>query len=114
MDEPDGVMDGLVRHESYGTMDGVTTSISTSAVALENSSRYVVAPSRAQFSSIREKSGLADLRNGYAVVEEMRLELFSTQIVLQMEVTTLVSVSPQLLTLIPFEELLEILLKVVF
>jgi hypothetical protein len=40
-DEPDGLVDGLARHENFGPMGGVTMSISTTAVAIENSSRKV-------------------------------------------------------------------------
>jgi hypothetical protein len=57
---------------------------------------------------------LADLGNSFAVVKEMRLVPFTMQTVLQLAVTTLLPVGPLLLTMIPLEELLERLLKIVF
>jgi hypothetical protein len=57
---------------------------------------------------------LADLGNSYEVVKEMRLVPFTVQTVLQLTVTTLLPVAPLLLTMIPLDELLEGLLKVVF
>ncbi|MFZ1219568.1 MAG: hypothetical protein WAO00_09760 [Chthoniobacterales bacterium] len=57
---------------------------------------------------------LADLGNSYAVVKEMKVAPFSMQAVLQLAVITLLPVAPLLLTMIPLEELLERLLKVVF
>jgi hypothetical protein len=57
---------------------------------------------------------LADLGNSYEVVKEMRLVPFTAQTVLQLTVTTLLPVAPLLLTMIPLDELLEGLLKVVF
>ena len=57
---------------------------------------------------------LADLGNSYAVVQEMRLLPFGLQTVLQLAVTTLLPVGPLLLTMIPLEDLLERLLKMVF
>jgi hypothetical protein len=57
---------------------------------------------------------LADLGNSYEVVRGMRFVPFTTQVVLQLAVTTLVPVVPLTLTLISLEELIERLLKVVF
>ena len=57
---------------------------------------------------------LADLGNSFAVVKEMKLVPFSAQTVLQLAVITLLPVGPLLLTMIPLEELLDRLLKVVF
>ena len=57
---------------------------------------------------------LADLGNSYAVVKEMRLAPFTLQTVLQLTVTTLLPVAPLLLTMVPLDELLEGLLKIVF
>jgi hypothetical protein len=57
---------------------------------------------------------LADLGNSYAVVKEMHLAPFTMRTVLQLAVITLLPVAPLLLTMIPLEELLERLLKVVF
>ena len=57
---------------------------------------------------------LADLGNGIAVVNEMRLVPFTIQTVLQLAVVTLLPVVPLLLTMIPLEDLLVRLLKIVF
>jgi hypothetical protein len=57
---------------------------------------------------------LADLGNSYEVVKGMKLVPFSVQTVLQLGVTTLLPVAPLLLTVIPLEELLERLIKMVF
>ena len=57
---------------------------------------------------------LADMSNSFAVVKEMRLAPFTLQTVLQLAVVTLLPVGPLLLTMIPLEELLERLLKIVF
>jgi hypothetical protein len=55
---------------------------------------------------------LADLGNSYAVVKEMKLTPFTIQTVLRLAVITLIPLAPLLLTMIPLEELLERLLKV--
>jgi hypothetical protein len=57
---------------------------------------------------------LADLGNSFAVVKEMRLVPFTLQTVLQLAVTTLLPVVPLMLTMIPLEELVVRLLKIVF
>jgi len=57
---------------------------------------------------------LADMGNSYAVVKEMRLLPFNTQTVLQLALITLLPVGPLLLTMIPLEELLDRLLKLIF
>jgi hypothetical protein len=57
---------------------------------------------------------LADLGNSYAVVKEMRLVPFTMPTVLQLAITTLLPVGPLLLTMIPLEELLERMLKIIF
>ena len=57
---------------------------------------------------------LADLGNSYAVVNEMRLAPFTMRTVLQLAVITLLPIAPLLLTMIPLDELLERLLKVVY
>jgi hypothetical protein len=57
---------------------------------------------------------LADLGNSYAVVNEMRLAPFTMRTVLQLAAITLLPVSPLLLTMIPLDELLGRLLKVVY
>ncbi|KAB2640028.1 MAG: hypothetical protein DVB26_06275 [Verrucomicrobia bacterium] len=57
---------------------------------------------------------LADLGNSYAVVKEMRLLPFTMPTVLQLAITTLLPVAPLLLTMIPLEELLVRMLKIIF
>jgi hypothetical protein len=57
---------------------------------------------------------LADLGNSYGVVKEMRLVPFTMPTVLQLAITTLLPVAPLLLTMIPLEELLERMLKIIF
>lgn len=57
---------------------------------------------------------LADLGNSYSVVREMRWVPFTVQTILQLAVTTLLPVAPLLLTVIPLEELIERLIKVIF
>jgi hypothetical protein len=57
---------------------------------------------------------LADLGNSYEVVKEMKWVPFTLRTVLQLVATTLLPVGPLLLTIIPLEELLTRLLKVVF
>ena len=57
---------------------------------------------------------LADLGNSFEVVKDMRWVLFTWRTVLQLAVTTLLPVAPLLLTMIPLEELLVRLLKLVF
>jgi hypothetical protein len=57
---------------------------------------------------------LADLGNSYAVVKEMRLAPFTVQAVLQLTVTTLLPVAPLLLTMIPLDEVIDGLFKIVF
>jgi hypothetical protein len=57
---------------------------------------------------------LADLGNSVEVIKGMRFAPFTLQTVLQLAVTTLLPVTPLLLTMISMEELLDRLLKVVF
>jgi hypothetical protein len=57
---------------------------------------------------------LADLGNSFTMVEKMLLVPFTLQTVLQLAVVTLLPVGPLLLTMIPLEELLDRLLKIVF
>jgi hypothetical protein len=57
---------------------------------------------------------LADLGNSYSVVKEMRIAPFTMRTVLQLAVTTLLPVGPLLLTMLPLEDLLDRLLKIVF
>jgi hypothetical protein len=57
---------------------------------------------------------LADLGNSFAVVKEMRSVPFTMRTVVQLAVVTLMPVGPLLLTMIPLEELLLRLLKIVF
>lgn len=57
---------------------------------------------------------LADLGNSFTVVQDMRFAPFTLRAVLQLAVITLLPVAPLLLTIIPLEELLDRLLKLVF
>ena len=57
---------------------------------------------------------LADLGNSFEVVKGMRLAPFALQTVVQLAATTLVPVLPVTLTMMPLEEFLERLLKLVF
>ena len=57
---------------------------------------------------------LADLRNGYLVVEGTRLTPFSMRDVISLAVIMLLPVAPLLLTTFSVEELLDRVLKVVF
>jgi hypothetical protein len=57
---------------------------------------------------------LADLSGVFAVVKEMQVIPFTLRTVVQLAVITLLPVAPLLLTMIPLEELMARLLKVVF
>jgi hypothetical protein len=57
---------------------------------------------------------LADLSNSFDVIKTMRLAPFSKETVLQLAVVTVIPLSPLLLTMISFEELLKRLLSAVF
>ena len=57
---------------------------------------------------------LADLRNSFAVVADMRWAPFTLQNVLQLAVITLLPVAPLLLTMFSVEQLLDRMLKVLF
>ena len=57
---------------------------------------------------------LADLGNSFDVVKEMRWVPFTVPTVLHLAVITLVPVAPLLLTIIPLEELLDKVLRIVF
>jgi hypothetical protein len=56
---------------------------------------------------------LADIGNSFVVVNEMRSVPFTMRTVLQLAATTLLPVAPLLLTMIPLEELLARLIKIV-
>jgi len=57
---------------------------------------------------------LADLSGVFAVVKEMQVVPFSLRTMVQLAVITLLPVAPLLLTMIPLEELMARLLKIVF
>ena len=57
---------------------------------------------------------LADLGNSFDVVKEMRWAPFTLPTVLHLAVVTLLPVLPLTLTMIPLEELLDRLLRIVF
>ena len=72
------------------------------------------APSDEPLIGSADIQSLADLGNSYGVVKEMRLVPFTMPTVLQLAITTLLPVGPLLLTMIPLEELLERMLKIIF
>lgn len=57
---------------------------------------------------------LADLGNSYSIVADMRSVPFAMRTVLALTAITVLPVAPLLLTMIPFEELLDKLLKMIF
>jgi hypothetical protein len=57
---------------------------------------------------------LADLGNSFETLNKMRMVPFTTRTILHLAVITLAPVLPLLLTMIPLEQLLERLLKIVF
>ncbi len=57
---------------------------------------------------------LADLANSYAVVSEMRLVPFTLKDMLRLAIATVLPISPLLLTVMPFEELLTRFVKMIF
>jgi len=57
---------------------------------------------------------LADLGNSYNVVRTMRIAPITKEVVLRFAVATLVPIVPLLLTMMPLEELLKKLVKILF
>jgi hypothetical protein len=57
---------------------------------------------------------LADLGNSYAVISKMRVVPYTIHTVLQLVLATMLAILPLLLTMIPLEELLSRLFKLVF
>lgn len=57
---------------------------------------------------------MADLGNSFDTVERMRWAPFTLQTILQLAIATLLPAGPLLLTMIPLEELVDRLLKIVF
>ena len=57
---------------------------------------------------------LADLGNSYQVITDMRWLPFTTKTILQMSITTLAPLAPLTLTVIPLDQLIDRLLKIVF
>ena len=72
------------------------------------------APAEEALMGSADIQSLADLSNSFEVVKEMRWVPFTTQTVLKLSVTTLAPVVPLLLTMVPLEELVDRLLKIVF
>jgi hypothetical protein len=72
------------------------------------------APADEPFVGSADIQSLADMGNSFVTVTEMRVTPFNIRAVLQLAVITLLPVAPLLLTVIPMEELLERLLKLVF
>jgi len=72
------------------------------------------APADETFVGSGDIQSLADLGNSYAVINEMRVVPFGTKTLLQLAVATVAPMSPLLLTMIPLDQLLERLVKIVF
>jgi hypothetical protein len=72
------------------------------------------APMDEAFIGSSDIQSLADLGNSYEVVREMNLVPFSTKTVMQLAVTTVAPMLPLVLTMVPLDELIQRLLKIVF
>jgi hypothetical protein len=72
------------------------------------------APADEQFMGNSDIQSLADLGNSYEVISETRWIPFDARTVLHLAVTTLVPVLPLTLTMIPLDQLLDRLLKLIF
>jgi hypothetical protein len=72
------------------------------------------APPDEQLLGSADIQSLADLGNSFEVVQGMKLAPFTSRTVLELVVITLLPVLPLTLTMIPLEELLDRLIKVVF
>ena len=72
------------------------------------------APADETFVGSGDIQSLADLGNSYAVINEMRLVPFDTKTLIQLAVATVAPMSPLVLTMIPLDQLLERLVKIVF
>lgn len=57
---------------------------------------------------------LADMGNSYGVIREMTWLPFDTRTILQLSVVTVAPVLPLMLTMVPFDQLLDRLLKIIF
>jgi hypothetical protein len=57
---------------------------------------------------------LADMGGSYDIITEMKVVPFTLRTVLQLGVTTLLPLAPLLLTIIPLDELVDRLIKLVF
>lgn len=72
------------------------------------------APRDEPFVGTGDIQSLADLGNSYEVIREMNLAPFNTKTVLQLAVTTVAPMLPLVLTMVPLDELVQRLLKIVF
>jgi len=72
------------------------------------------APMDEAFIGSSDIQSLADLGNSYEVVREMNLVPFSTKTVMQLAVTTVAPMLPLVLTMVPLDELIQRLLKILF
>jgi hypothetical protein len=72
------------------------------------------APVDAQFMGSSDIQSLADLGNSYEVISETRWIPFDAKTAMHLAVTTLVPVLPLTLTMIPLDQLLDRLLKLIF
>jgi len=68
----------------------------------------------AQFMGSSDIQSLADLASGYEIISGTRWIPFDARTVLHLAVTTLVPVLPLTLTMIPLDQLLDRLLKLIF
>ena len=71
-------------------------------------------PAAEKFMGSSDIQSLADLGNSYQMISETRWIPFDTRTVLQLAITTLVPVLPLTLTMIPLDQLLNRLLKLIF
>ena len=72
------------------------------------------APPGEPFIGSSDIQSLADLGNSYAVIKEMRLVPFDTKTMLHLAVSTVAPMLPLVLTMVPLNELIDRLLKIIF
>jgi hypothetical protein len=72
------------------------------------------APRDEPFIGSGDVQSLADLENSYAIINEMRWVPFDTKTVLRLAITTVAPMLPLVLTMVPLDELIKRLLKIVF
>ena len=72
------------------------------------------APPGEPFIGSSDIQSLADLGNSYAVIKEMRLVPFDTKTMLHLAVSTVAPMLPLVLTMVPLDQLVDRLLKIIF